>query len=595
MTGCATANRPLGMVPTPRFVQSVAAAALLAVSPLALAEETGPIVTGGLGKKLDRYLSRLEACGFSGGATVVRDGDVLLAKGYGLADREKNRPCTTETIYDIGSITKQFTAAAIMKLQQQGKLSVSDPVSKHLGPMREDKSGITLHHLLTHTAGLIDGLGGDYDPLATRDAVLKGADASTLLWPPGTKYQYSNLGYSLLGMVVEKASGKPYEQFLQDELFKPAGMIHTGYMLPDYKGRDFAVGYLGEERWGIGAKKTMLSDGPCWNLRCNGGIHTTLADMQRWHAALLSDAVLSAESKKQVFAPQADEGGGQSYYGYGWSVVQTPRGGKLVEHNGGNGIFSAVYRRFLDDGIMIFVATNQSEWRPADFVADGLAAIVFNEPHPMPPELFPLDDAALDRLGGEYAAAGGAIRLARNGRTLRMTPLSPIMADVARAGSAKASPDDEALTQTMVKILDEARQDKFDALQTSWGGKPDRIERLKRVWRDELAAMSGYDVRGASADADGARKTTAIIQRPAEPVRVEFIWSGGRLQGVRLLPAGGPGAESFTLVPVAAGKFAPFSLRPDRQAATTFEIADDSGGIALLIRGPAGETRLTRK
>src|SRR5688572_19894399 len=136
-------------------------------------------------------MSRLEAYGFSGSLLVAKGGEVILDRGYGFADAQRKTPFTAETAFDIGSITKQFTAAAILKLEMQGKLGVSDPISKWLEGVPEDKKGITLHHLLTHSAGLEDVFGGDYDEMP-RDRLAKAALGSKLLWAPSTRYQYSN-------------------------------------------------------------------------------------------------------------------------------------------------------------------------------------------------------------------------------------------------------------------------------------------------------------------------------------------------------------------------------------------------------------------
>ena len=164
-----------------------------------------PVVNGETGRALDEYLSRLERFGFNGGALAVRGKDVLLEKSYGLADRARAIPLTTESVYNLGSITKQFTAAAILTLEMQGKLAVTDLASKYLGPVPDDKSTITLHHLLTHSSGLeSDFSPTDYDPVG-REEYVRRALQSKLLFRPGDGYEYSNAGYSLLAAIVERS------------------------------------------------------------------------------------------------------------------------------------------------------------------------------------------------------------------------------------------------------------------------------------------------------------------------------------------------------------------------------------------------------
>src|SRR5262245_1884520 len=224
-----------------------------------------------LREELDQLMTRLETYGFSGSLLVARNGKVLLEKGYGWADREHGVPFTAETVFDIGSITKQLTGAAILALEMEGKLKVTDPISKYFPDVPADKAGITLHHLLTHSAGLEDVFGGDFEEMP-RDRLVKTALASKLLWPPGTRYRYSNAGFSLLAAVVEIVSGQPYETFLQERLFKPAGLTKTGYRAPKWPSASLAHGYSPEGDWGTPLDHAWAPDGPWWNLRGNGGI-----------------------------------------------------------------------------------------------------------------------------------------------------------------------------------------------------------------------------------------------------------------------------------------------------------------------------------
>jgi CubicO group peptidase (beta-lactamase class C family) len=179
---------------------------------------------------VERFLADTLPQGASGSLVTARDGEIVHCGGFGMADSETRVRAGCDTVYDIQSITKQFTAAAILKLEMMGKLGVRDRISEFIGPVPEDKREITVHHLLTHTAGLIEGLGGDYARL-TREELVAGALASELRSPPGTEYRYSNLGYGLLAAIIEIVSGMGYEEFLARHLFAPAGMTETGYVL----------------------------------------------------------------------------------------------------------------------------------------------------------------------------------------------------------------------------------------------------------------------------------------------------------------------------------------------------------------------------
>ncbi|TYK51186.1 serine hydrolase domain-containing protein [Actinomadura decatromicini] len=301
--------------------------------------------------------------GPGGTVAAAHDGTLVHCRGFGFADRERRIPARCDTVYDVMSMTKQFTAAAIVKLEMQGRLRVSDPISEYVGPVPADKRGITLHHLLTHTSGLDDEQGGDdYEPIS-RDGMLKVALRSKLQSEPGTEFHYSNLGFSVLAAVVEKVSGVGYERYLATNLFAPAGMTQTGYVLPRWKRDDIAVEYDEHGRsQGRPNEHPWASDGPYWYLRGNGGVLSTPRDMFRWHRALEGTGVLSDDAKRKMFKPHVYVGerdGLKAYYGYGWGVVHA--GARwLVEHDGGNDWSFGEFARFPDQRVMVFWISNQA-------------------------------------------------------------------------------------------------------------------------------------------------------------------------------------------------------------------------------------------
>ena len=323
----------------------------------------------------------LVAAGFKGSVLVAQGGNVVLRKGYGMADRENNIPYDAETVFSIGSITKQFTAAAILKLEMQGKLKVEDTVAKFFPAAPDDKKGITLHQLLTHTSGLDSDFAGDYEPVS-RDEYVKRILGSKLLSPPGTKFHYANSGYSLLAAIVEIASGMPYETYLRENLFLPAGMKDTGYKLPGWPPAKIAVGYKNGKRWGRITEKPWANDGPHWALRGNGGIHSTLDDMLRWDKALSSDTVLSAPERAKMFKAQVAEQA-DGFYGYGWSIGTSAWDSRLIEHNGGNGVMYADFLRYVDDGIVVILSTNDSEVKGGR-ISHALGRLTHGDDVPVP-------------------------------------------------------------------------------------------------------------------------------------------------------------------------------------------------------------------
>ncbi len=313
-------------------------------------------------QELDELLKTKADAGMAG-AVVVEQGDqVVFGKAYGMANREKEIPWSMDTVYCLGSITKQFTGAGIVKLQTEGKLSVNDLLIKWIPDLPADKSQITLHHLLTHSAGMPDLFGGDFDPKATEEWFLQQVRGCKLLWGPedfGKKYQYSNAGYSLLAIVIARASGMPYEAYLEKVFFDPLGMTKTGYTSDAWKLEDFAHGYNRDSDNGVVVLKHALPDGPSWNLRGNGGMCTTFADMRTWHHALLDGRAVGADGLKLLDTPFVSEGEGQdSFYSYGWAIALAEDGTlRYRGHNGGDGVSFADFRWYPTRNTLILIAS----------------------------------------------------------------------------------------------------------------------------------------------------------------------------------------------------------------------------------------------
>ncbi len=334
-------------------------------------------------QKIQDYMRTAHSNGFCGAVLVARSGKIILSRGYGLANREQVVPNTNQTAYLIGSLTKQFTAAAILKLQMMGKLNVQDRIGKYFKKVPRNKRNITIHQLLTHSSGFPEAIGDDFEPIS-RDEFIRKAMASKLRFKPGEKYEYSNVGYSLLAAIVEIVSQQPYEVFLNQQLFQPANMLRTGYRVPRWTVDDLAHGYQGAKDWGTILDKPGAADGPYWNLRGNGGILSTVSDLYQWHRALRDDRILSEDAKRLYYTPHVQEGpNADTFYGYGWVVATTPRNTKVVAHNGGNGIFSADFRRYLDEDVVIIVCSNIAQHK-AWQIAEQIGRILFGGPMDSP-------------------------------------------------------------------------------------------------------------------------------------------------------------------------------------------------------------------
>lgn len=509
-------------------------------------------------QRVDEHLRRLVPFGFNGAVLIARDGEVVLSQGYGHADRESGAPMTGETGFDIGSITKQFTAAAILKLEMQGKLNVTDSVSRWFPDVPADKRGITLHHLLTHSAGLDDVFGGDYE-LAERDSLAGVILRSEPLWAPGTRYRYSNSGYSLLGMVVEKASGVPYEEYLRMHVLQPAGLTRTGYRGVRWAPGELAVGYRSGARWGTPTDHAWAADGPWWNLRANGGILSTLPDLHRWHRALEGEQVLSAAAKEKLFGKHVPTGeDGTRHYGYGWSVLNTTRGTPLITHNGGNGIFFADFRRYVGEGVLVLIASSVAEASAAP-VETQVLRLIFGGEYTEPPVTTTGDAARAAAAAGTYRLPGGAtVSVAANGAGLRLEPAGQEAFALAR-GSAP-SPALDSINQRTVDVLTAAQGGDFAPLIAVAGDmRPEEARSAHQELMDEvrgrLGAFRAAEIVGTTQR--GSRAVTLVrLRHERGDQLLQVIWGGGVIAGLGPMRQ----APSFDFVPVSETEWAGYDF-----------------------------------
>lgn len=320
---------------------------------------------------VDEYLATVfDGQPFSGAVLIAQGDAVLLGKGYGMADRAQAIPNTLETRFRLGSVTKPFTAIAILMLQEEGRLDVATPVCQYLADCPPAWREITVAQLLAHTSGIPD-LTRFPDFEATKGEPSTPAELLTRLmdkpldFPPGTRWQYSNSGYLVLGVVIERVAGQSYGDFVQARIITPLGMDASGY---DHNLDILATGYT--------PAGTMADYIDMSIPYAAGALYSSVTDLYRWDRALAVDDLLSPEWRAAMFTIHAplEPGNPDVGYGYGWIVRETP-GGKVVEHNGVIEGFSAGIQRYLDEDAVIIVLSNEQA-RHIDAVIDGLERIV---------------------------------------------------------------------------------------------------------------------------------------------------------------------------------------------------------------------------
>ena len=340
--------------------------------------------------KLDKLIYAYAEYGkFNGSVLVAEKGKVIYKKGVGLADMEWNTPNQPDTKHRLGSITKQFTAMLIMQLVERGKLKLDVPISTYLPDYPKKNGGvITIHHLLTHSSGIpnmtsFPGFSKDisrnfYSPLQLVNLF---AD-SALEFEPGKNYAYSNSGYILLGYVIEKVTGKSYEQVLQENIFTPLKMNNTGYDHQEPLLKNRARGYEKNGRHYVNANFINMSVP-----YAAGALYSTVEDLYLWNQALYSNQLLRRENMDLLFTKHIPSGGG-FYYGYGWGIGKITLGNtaeqiETVGHGGGIEGFNTQITRIPSDKSFI-VLLNNTGGAPLNEMTNAIAAILYDKSYNFP-------------------------------------------------------------------------------------------------------------------------------------------------------------------------------------------------------------------
>ncbi len=346
-----------------------------------------------LAAQLPPYVDSLGA--FSGFVLVAQHDQILFEHAYGFADDLTKRVATADTSFRIGSVTKQFTSAAVLQLEQAGKLAVTDTVEKLLPDYTGPAKVVTVHQLLTHTSGIPDYTAIDAvmerraDKMSPQET-LRSVSELPLEFTPGSQHKYSNSGYVLLGLIIEKVSGESYEHYLRTHLFEPAKLEHT--VVGDAIGTvDRAEGYGIEKGVRVPAHPIDMSVP-----YAAGAVRSTARDLVRWHRALSGDAILPAVARAKLYQPALDK------YAYGW-VVDEVAGHAVVWHNGGIDGFGTSYWRVPDADLVVVAWTNVEGFRIDPVAKAAVEAALGGALTPKAKDVpGTLDPAIVERMVGTY-------------------------------------------------------------------------------------------------------------------------------------------------------------------------------------------------
>lgn len=516
------------------------------------------LVRGDLATAIDMSLQRASMFGFSGAVLLSYKGEIILQKGYGFANRVEEIPITSDTAFAVASITKTFTAAAVLKLEQLGKLKTGDLISRYIPEVPADKRAITIHHLLTHTSGIPDQYAASM--LTDRDQAIRKILQTQLVSQPGDRFNYSNDGYNLLAAIVEIVSEMKFQDFVRQKLLVPAGMTCTGFwgetnFLPANR-----VAHNYNVETDNGAPQFIEAS---WADRGSSDLITTVEDLYRWHLALGQSRILPSQIVEKAYSPFAKRDI-DWYYGYGWHHIITPRGTRDIYHGGGDyprGV-TAEFHRYIDEDIVTIAISNAmlDDAGLISIVRDAVKAVLFGGDCSMAP---PAAAIAFDP-----SIYQGTYQISPSDRILITFERKQL---VARAEGQKAvgmligyepelNAELEKLNQRVSVALENAQKARFSA------------ELSQEQWKEflnEHGAFERFEILGTSPVTPGELSTTYArlhFEKGTEAYR--WVWRKGEFTEIL---SGTPYPAVARLVPLQPGKFITYQLLMKTMARLEFQ------------------------
>jgi CubicO group peptidase (beta-lactamase class C family) len=349
-------------------------------------------------QKIDEVVSRYASLNkFNGAVLVAEKGNILLEKGYGYRNLAAHLPNDPQTIFQLGSITKEFTAAVVLKLAKQKKLALTDPLSKYYPDFPKGDS-ITLQNLLTHTSGIFNysdtkEVWEQSQQETDEGKVLAFIKSKPLSFRPGEKYSYSNSNYMLLAYIIQKVTGKTYEAVVSGMILNPLHMTRSGFDFTALKDKDKATGY-----WNFSAAKYM--EGPPTNptqFIGSGEMHSTVIDLYKWHQALQDGKILDQSLQQQAYRPFKKE------YGYGWEIMDSIGGKKVIGHSGRMlGGFETTMVRVPEDNVIVILLNNNADGPYLKTISRDILSLLYGKPYTLPEPPLVLPAEKLKAYTGKY-------------------------------------------------------------------------------------------------------------------------------------------------------------------------------------------------
>jgi len=551
-----------------------------------------PATTDAAAVRAHEAFARYAMYGLSGNLVMARNGTVVLEQGYGLANREQGTLARTDTKYDVGSITKTFTAAAVLRLVADGRVALDAPISRYLGPVPSDKAMVTVHHVLTHNAGFpLDPSHAGIEPSDGRDAFVRKALEAKLLHAPGAAYRYSNLGYGLLAVLVERVTGEAFREHVSRVLMVPAGLRHTGWWRDSVaipRDATHAVGYQFSDRdESLSAEPALrrgAPDSPVWQKWPLGaaGIVMTVGDLHRWWEALAGGRILPPALTRRMLTADSATHGDQ---GYGWTIRALPGVERRISRGGARTGFTSFLAHYPDRAATVAYALNQSqdaEWQTV--ATRSVERAIAGAPDTLPPATVRLAAAELRHFVGIWTAGSATVHVTADSvGTLLVGAEGQAAVDaLLRPGEVGGGPGDGANERSRALIVALASAATVDSAVTSAA-----TSAALRAWlRDRVGRLPSAAVTalGTTPHPSGANRVQTFVRVGDSSGDVlRLIWDGPRLlawaDGARL-----PGTTRFR--PSSATTAAAFS--PRDPVVRELVLLDVAGRQVLRFRSTRG-------
>lgn len=524
-----------------------------------------------VGAEVDTFLTRLEAFGFAGSFLVATDGEIVLQQGYGVANLETGVMNTGDTIFGIGSIAKDFTAAAILTLERDGLLHTDDPISDHLEGVPSDKADITIQQLIDHTSGLqtYHDTEGDFQVMS-RDEATETIFNAPLLVEPGTEEIYSNSGYTVLSLIIEEVSGQPFQDYIREEILVPSGLNRTGFWGETFEDVAFSMneydGYSSVQTWN-----------QSWALAGNGEMVSSVGDLYQWVQVLQTEDLLTTDLKQKGHL-NPDDGlffaGGSDAHDYNAALVYFP-----------------------EEDFLITGMSNQGDYR-AEFVGAQIYNRLQGEDLPIPAETSSLDaDTIPDYVGTYQLESGGQIVIrAGNGSLIvgargqdAVNVLVPTREEFYERFAEFTDKTDWLLSHLQsgdnAAIIDELGPDFGQYIISEWENLVSNVGELE-----------SYTIIGASA-ADFVEDVlvTVELEFENEVIGLQILWvEDGLIDGYDAQPiVETPLPATARFVPTPTGEFAAFRLFFRNNPSLRF-VMENGEVTGLIVSSVNGETTATR-